>query len=906
MPRAGSRRLPRGIFLVWLALASALFLGGPARAGNGSDPAETVGVPWTGEPGVTETVAEIMEREARAPKIPTLPGETGAPGRRPAPIGVNPASPAVPQWPFQAGGALASQVGPLAPQTVGTNFKAISLLSPNESQFLPPDSMGGVGPTQILAIANGRIKVFDRTGVLGGLNVTDGNFFASVTGPSGVTDPQIRYDRLSGRWFVTELTTTSPNRILIAVSSGPTITSTSSFTFFSFQHDLVGSTPNSDTGRFADYDSLGVDRSALYIGVDVFDASGTPFIGTTGFVVNKANLLAGSLTVTAFRQLGTGSASGPFAPRGVSNDDPGATEGYFIGVDTLFFDQLDIRRVGNPGGVPSISPNILLTVPTTSFPIIQVAKGSIKGLDALDDRLFSATIHRNKLTGVTSLSTAQNIQVDSTGVATDRNGRNGSRWYEITNLTSTPSLRQSGTLFDPASTGPRGFWIATVAESGQGHMALGSSYASANDFAGVATAGRLRTDALGTIKAATLAQVSATSYNQPTVNPKQRWGDYSQTLVDPADDMTFWTIQEWCDATTSWGVQVVQLKAPPPAAPASAAPSSVCSDLPSVSVTLGGVSSSGSEFFDPGSDAGGPGFPDHLSAAVTGGVSVNSIAFVDPTHVTLNLSTVGAAAGPRDVTVTNPDGQSSTGAGVLTITGAPAPAASNNGPICSGGTLQLSASTAAGATYAWTGPNGFTSTAQNPSIPGVNAAATGTYSVTITVGGCTSTASSTTATVLADGAACSDGNACTVGDACLAGACLGGPPKDADVDGHVDALCGGDDCDDTAASVWHSPSEVTRALADAGSPMTLSWDSQDALSGPGTVYDLASGTIVDGTPIDLTQSVCLQSGGGASFTDTRADPAVGTVFWYLVRAVNVCGIGTYGTSQEDASIMACP
>ena len=30
---------------------------------------ETVGVPWTGDPGITESVAEIMARERRAPKI---------------------------------------------------------------------------------------------------------------------------------------------------------------------------------------------------------------------------------------------------------------------------------------------------------------------------------------------------------------------------------------------------------------------------------------------------------------------------------------------------------------------------------------------------------------------------------------------------------------------------------------------------------------------------------------------------------------------------------------------------------------------------------------------------------------------------------------------------------------------
>jgi uncharacterized repeat protein (TIGR01451 family) len=76
-----------------------------------------------------------------------------------------------------------------------------------------------------------------------------------------------------------------------------------------------------------------------------------------------------------------------------------------------------------------------------------------------------------------------------------------------------------------------------------------------------------------------------------------------------------------------------------------------------------------------------------------------------------------------------------------------APAASNNGPICAGGTLQLSASTVAGATYSWTGPNGFTSSLQNPAIVNATPAASGLYSVTVTVNSCTSPAGTTTATV---------------------------------------------------------------------------------------------------------------------------------------------------------------
>ncbi len=75
------------------------------------------------------------------------------------------------------------------------------------------------------------------------------------------------------------------------------------------------------------------------------------------------------------------------------------------------------------------------------------------------------------------------------------------------------------------------------------------------------------------------------------------------------------------------------------------------------------------------------------------------------------------------------------------------PLASNNGPICAGHTLQLAASPISGATYNWTGPNSFTSNLQNPTILAATSAAAGTYSVTATVGGCTSPAGTTAAVV---------------------------------------------------------------------------------------------------------------------------------------------------------------
>jgi hypothetical protein len=66
-----------------------------------------------------------------------------------------------------------------------------------------------------------------------------------------------------------------------------------------------------------------------------------------------------------------------------------------------------------------------------------------------------------------------------------------------------------------------------------------------------------------------------------------------------------------------------------------------------------------------------------------------------------------------------------------------APVPTANGPILAGGTIELWAATLPGATYQWSGPNGFTSTDQNPVIMGAPAEAEGMYYVSTTLDGCT-------------------------------------------------------------------------------------------------------------------------------------------------------------------------
>ena len=71
----------------------------------------------------------------------------------------------------------------------------------------------------------------------------------------------------------------------------------------------------------------------------------------------------------------------------------------------------------------------------------------------------------------------------------------------------------------------------------------------------------------------------------------------------------------------------------------------------------------------------------------------------------------------------------------------------SNSPVCYGSTLDLSANPITGATYSWTGPDTFSSSQQNPARTGITFADSGTYTLTATIGSCSSIPATTSVRV---------------------------------------------------------------------------------------------------------------------------------------------------------------
>lgn len=119
-------------------------------------------------------------------------------------------------------------------------------------------------------------------------------------------------------------------------------------------------------------------------------------------------------------------------------------------------------------------------------------------------------------------------------------------------------------------------------------------------------------------------------------------------------------------------------------------------------------------------------------------------------------------------------------------------------------------------------------------------------------------------------------------------------------DGDGDGEPATTDCDDADPGVRAVPVEVAAvALEKVAGAARVMWTSQDASAGIDTAYDVVTGDLGElRADAGFARASCLQNAQPDSpYDDTRADPAAGSGWYYLLRAKNVCGAATFGSSR---------
>ncbi|MCH8963377.1 MAG: hypothetical protein IIB58_00330 [Planctomycetes bacterium] len=135
-----------------------------------------------------------------------------------------------------------------------------------------------------------------------------------------------------------------------------------------------------------------------------------------------------------------------------------------------------------------------------------------------------------------------------------QNGRAACRWYELdpANLT----LIQSGTVGHPSLH----YYYPSIMVNSAGDAVMSFSGSDATQYVATYFTGRRADDAVGQMAAAVLLKEGEAPYTVLDTNGRNRWGDYSYTTLDPSDQLTFWTLQEYAESPENiWGTWVGQL-----------------------------------------------------------------------------------------------------------------------------------------------------------------------------------------------------------------------------------------------------------------------------------------------------------------------------------------------------------
>jgi hypothetical protein len=426
--------------------------------------------------------------------------------------------------PRQAGGLLASLAAP-------STF--VSKAGQGHTLYSPSDSNGAISPDRYIELVNVSVGVYDRN-----LNLLSQNSQATWTGISSASgDAAIMWSPNDNRFYASMLAIAGSNYQLIFGFSKGASPSASNSDWCFYQSNFNGRYGS----NIPDYPKLGDSRDFILMGVNVFNNSGTLYLGSDVAWVSKP--AAGTITTCpALTSLKMGTlrnikntdgtqASTPnpakqteTIPQGVvvSNKDSGA------GTSTV----LTVHYVTkNALGNAVLSAPHKIIVPAYAYPPSAPQQGTTAVLDTLDARLMSAWVAQDpSLTGSPlALWTGHTVMSSS--------GRAEFRWYEIT----TAGLKRNGTVNDPSLY----VFMGAIApdRNGTSHSFGGNALmvfntSSTSALPSVAMASVSSGIQTGIVNVFTSPAADTDFTCSAPYGPPCRWGDYSGASPDPASITT--------------------------------------------------------------------------------------------------------------------------------------------------------------------------------------------------------------------------------------------------------------------------------------------------------------------------------------------------------------------------------
>jgi hypothetical protein len=406
--------------------------------------------------------------------------------------------------------------------------------------WAPPDVAGSIGKANFVAVSNDVIEIFSRGGV--SQKVTSLNaFFGYSTQP--MFDPRVQYDEEYQRWIVTadafqESSTVQYLGIAVSQTSSPT---GKWWIYFVNTNNFTG------TGSFYDYPMLGMTQDAVLFTSNVFGTNS--FLGSYLFSVAKSRIYNGFgfgvpvfgglyATLEPPHQLLTdqnGYAWLAAAPGGSSTIQM-YTEAFPANPnDTALYGPYAVGSVA-PYGIP----------PAAAQPTSCAPAGA--NLDTLDNRFQNQGTQNGDFY----------YQVHTTsdfGVPTPR-------YYIISGLLSfAPTVAVQNDFYGAGTT--TNDWNPSIASDPAGHFAV--NWSSTDPTNGVRASMYFADNKFGNPVNSTGSNLfqSASCY---TGVGTSRWGDYSQTTLDPGPGAQantnlkiFWIDNETIPSANFWSTEVAKV-----------------------------------------------------------------------------------------------------------------------------------------------------------------------------------------------------------------------------------------------------------------------------------------------------------------------------------------------------------
>ena len=459
--------------------------------------------------------------------------------------------------------------------TLGKNFLGSAYIT--NSQFVPPDANGAIGPSHFMEFDNGTVAVFNKTTGASVQRKSNLEFWADaglvIAQDNLTSDPRVIYDPTVQRWFAVQVTlnssatdpTTLANKFLLAVSA--TSNPVGAWKGFSFQADP-------DNGFFADFPTLGVDSNAVYLAGDFYSASVPKGSGLLS--IPKADLILAAPTMANAHWFGVMDYTnrGEVLQPAICFD--GSVNGSVVSIADIGNDSSPHSNgvwfaVQNAGGAsPTLTASTFLNVLPYQVPdnpdlgVPQFTAHQPDGSTTLlaNDARISAKVYA--VGGI--LYAVHNTEI---------NGRVAIRWYRIRAADHT--LLEQGTLADAnldlffPSIVANQYGVVVIGCNGSGAGTFVSSYAYVGEIKNGQT-----TFASSVLLKAGVAnyhdanEILAQLLSDPVV--PSRWGDYSAMSVDPSDPTRFWTIQTCPSAADPdsgvgiWSTQITEIIATTPPA----------------------------------------------------------------------------------------------------------------------------------------------------------------------------------------------------------------------------------------------------------------------------------------------------------------------------------------------------